>query len=550
MQSEIKIDFKQILILIVVSYVFLIMGNSFLSLTNPDEVFYSQTAREMIQQKSWMTPYLFGQPQFEKPVLFYWLLRIGFMVFGALPFVARFPAALFGIFGAIGVYLLVLYGFKDKKKAFACALVLISSGLYVGLARTVFIDLVFTVLILLSLTSFFIGYIRQELKARGIILFFLFAALAVLAKGPLGFTMLIMAVLAFLAIKKDLKFLLDKYFLWGLLIFILVSAPWYLFMIYKYGSSFNNEFFYNVHIRRFFEAEHPANDTWYFYPFSMIACMFPWSIYVVISFFYFTKQVLTNKRNPIYLFLACWITAVFVTFQFAHSKLVSYIFPLFPALAVISGDFFCNVVDYGKAKTISIVTWIMWVVLALFPAGLLFAANKYPEYITSKAPFYNFIILYSVVLLVMLFSVIKKKHWLNFYLISVQVPLLIFFVFFFHNNYENFVSSKNPCKFLMDNYKVEGRIICSKSFMRGVRFYTDKDVAMFSIGGSSLYSPHPVPVLDSEEHTRKFLGTQAVTFCVLSRSSVEDLKRIANGYNVEVLKVFGNEYVVRVARLK
>ncbi|MBI4706445.1 MAG: glycosyltransferase family 39 protein [Candidatus Omnitrophica bacterium] len=548
MQTGIKIDFKQIFLLIILSYIFLIMGNSILSLTNPDEVFYSQTAREMIQKKEWITPYLFGQPQFEKPVLFYWLLRIGFMIFGALPFVARFPAALFGIFGAIGVYLLVLYGYEDKKKAFACAVILISSGLYIGLARTVFIDLVFAVLILLSLVSFFVGYIRPVFKARGIILFFLFAALAVLAKGPLGFTMVLMAVLLFLAIKKDIKFLFNKYFLCGFFVFLLVSVPWYLLMIYKYGHNFSSEFFYNVHIRRFFEAEHPANDTWYFYPFSTIACMFPWSIFVVISFFYFFKRIIADKQNPIHLFLACWIAAVFVTFQFAHSKLVSYIFPLFPAVAVISGDFFCNVVSSGKTKPIKLISLIMWVVLALFPAGLLFAAGKYPEYIVSKTPFYNFIILYSLILIVMLVSIIKKKYWLNFYLIAIQVPLLIFFVFYFHNNYEDFISSKNPCRYLLDNYKVEGRIICSKSFMRGVRFYTDKDVAMLSIGGSSLYSPHPVPILDSEEHVRQFLGTQGVTYCVLSKSSVEDLKRIAIQYSVSVLKIFGNEYVVQVVK--
>jgi len=29
----------------------------------------------MIQHNTWMTPYLFGQPQFEKPIFLYWMLR-------------------------------------------------------------------------------------------------------------------------------------------------------------------------------------------------------------------------------------------------------------------------------------------------------------------------------------------------------------------------------------------------------------------------------------------------------------------------------------------
>lgn len=82
--------FKQILILIILSYFFFMLGNGMISLTGPDEVFYAQTAKEMIQHNSWMTPYLFNQPQFEKPIFLYWLLRIAFMLFGISSFAARF----------------------------------------------------------------------------------------------------------------------------------------------------------------------------------------------------------------------------------------------------------------------------------------------------------------------------------------------------------------------------------------------------------------------------------------------------------------------------
>ncbi len=67
------------------------------------------------------------------------------------------------------------------------ALILMSSGLYIGLARTVFTDMIFTVFILLSLVSFFLAYCRREKKMLGILLFFIFSGLAVLTKGPIGF---------------------------------------------------------------------------------------------------------------------------------------------------------------------------------------------------------------------------------------------------------------------------------------------------------------------------------------------------------------------------
>ncbi len=109
---------KNILILIFLAYLFFIFGNSLISLTNPDEVFYTLTAKEMVNHNTWMTPYLFEQPQFEKPILTYWLIRIGFLIFGFTNFAARFFPALFGLLGILALYALSLVLFKSEKKAF------------------------------------------------------------------------------------------------------------------------------------------------------------------------------------------------------------------------------------------------------------------------------------------------------------------------------------------------------------------------------------------------------------------------------------------------
>ena len=277
-----------------------------MSLTNPDEVFYAQTAREMGQHNSWLIPYLFGAPQFEKPVLLYWLLRAGFALFGSTSFAARFFPALFGCLGVIAVYLLAFMGFQNEKKAFISSLILLSSGLYIGLSRTVFTDLTFSIFILFSLLSFYWGYSRNDRKGAGVILFFAFSSLAVLTKGPLGFLVPALIVLVFLLLRKDLGFLLCGHSLWGLGIFIAAASPWYIFMISRYGASFTHEFFYNDHVRRFLAAEHPKNDTWYFYPSTMIGCMFPWSLFVLAGLVALFMG-LRKDRSAFRIFLLSWI---------------------------------------------------------------------------------------------------------------------------------------------------------------------------------------------------------------------------------------------------
>ena len=202
---------KHIIILVILGYFCFMLGNGIISLTIPDEVFYAQIAKEMIKLHSWMTPYMFGQPQFEKPILLYWLLKIAFMIFGLTSFAARFFPALFGMIGVLATYFLGVWGFKDQKKALISAIVLMTSGLYLGLARTVFTDLIFSVFILLSLLSFYRGYSSVKRKGGGVLLFFVFAALAVLSKGPLGVIIPLLTVIIFLLIKRDLKFLFNRY---------------------------------------------------------------------------------------------------------------------------------------------------------------------------------------------------------------------------------------------------------------------------------------------------------------------------------------------------
>jgi len=540
-------NFKTVLILIVLSFIFFFAGNNILSLTNPDEVFYSQTAKEMMQQKSWAVPYLFGQPQFEKPVLTYWLMRIGFQLFGVTNFSARFFPALFAAMGVIAVYLLALFGLKDRSKAMISALVLMSAAFYIGMARTVFTDMIFSVLVLFSFVSFFWGFTRKERKASGIVLFFVFSGLAVLTKGPLGFFIPMLAIILFLGFRKELNFLFCKYSIWGFLIFLLISAPWYVLMLKKFGSAFVREFFYNDHIRRIYEAEHEGNDRWYFYPASMVLGMFPWSIFVFLSFFSLAGRLIKKAAEPVYLFLACWILITFAVFQVAHSKLTSYILPLFPALAVITGSLICDLLNSRK-RLFFILLLISWFMISLLPIGLIISSMKYSQYIPSRAPIHNFIVFYAFFLGIALFLIYRRKLLMATYLLMFILPMVLFFALSAHKSYEDHVSSKGACDYLLKNHRVENTILCSKPFVRGVRFNTDKKVAVINVGGANFFSPHPIPYLDTLEKVEAFLKEERRTYCIISKSGLGDIERIARGkeFKIGVLKIVGNEYIVEV----
>ncbi|MFH1692391.1 MAG: phospholipid carrier-dependent glycosyltransferase [Candidatus Omnitrophota bacterium] len=539
---------KQVWILIALSYLFFIFGNSIVNLTNPDEVFYAQTAKEMVSHKTWMVPYLFDAPNFEKPIFTYWFLRIGYILFGVTNFGARFFCAFFAALGVIAVYFFSFLAFDDKKKAFLSALILMSSSLYLGLARTVFTDMIFTVLILFAFLSFFWGYVRSRRKTPAILLFFFFCGLATLTKGPLGFFMPLVAVLMFLALRRDLKYVFCLQVLWGFLLFSLTAVPWYWVIYKQFGQSFINEFFVNDHWRRVLEAEHLSNDHWYFYPLSMVACMFPWSIFVFLSFFHFVKKLKTKDVQPVYLYLLCWIAVVFIVFQAAHSKLVSYIFPLFPALAIIASDFMTDGKGI-KARKFFISSIFSWSVLMCFPIALIVSSIKYASYAPPKIFLYSFVVLYVAQLMLMLFFILKRRFWGQIYMLVLQIPLLFYFFLFSHGQAANYLSSKEACRYLTSHYDIHNAIICSKPFMRGVRFYTDKQVVSMNMGGDNYFSPHPTVFLSTEGKLLSFLKAQPLSYAVLKKSDFSDLKDILVKAQIkyELLKVVGDEYLIRIS---
>ena len=66
------------------------------AITDSDEAFYAESAREMVASGDWITPYYNYEPRFQKPVLYYWLTRPPICA-GPTEFGARLWAAMAGL---------------------------------------------------------------------------------------------------------------------------------------------------------------------------------------------------------------------------------------------------------------------------------------------------------------------------------------------------------------------------------------------------------------------------------------------------------------------
>lgn len=541
--------YKLAVILLILSSVLFLAGNNILGLTNDNEVFYAQSAKEMAQHNSWMTPYIFGQPQFEKPIFIYWLTRIGFIMFGITSFGARFFPAVFGILGVAGVYLFCLIGLKDRQRAFLSGIVLMSAGMYTGMAKTLFTDMVFSTLVSLALLSFFWAYTVESRKSAGLLLFFVFSALAVLTKGPLGLILTIAVVICFLFFKKDIKFIFCRPSIWGIIVFLLIAMPWYILMVKIYGNAFIHEFIYNVNARRLVVAQHGAHNRWYYYPFYIVSAMCPWSLFVLASLAYLPVY-LKKKENSFYLFLACWIGVIFFIFQMARSKVSNYILPLFPAIAVLVGVFIYDTLPQGRWLRPAFYALVGTLcVIFLMPAGIIIASIKQSAYLTDKMPVYLFAAVFFMLALIAAYFLARNKLLRCVYSFSLFVPIFLCIMPFVQNNFGAYMSSKEASEYLIDNYSVHNAILCSKVLVRGVKYYTDKDVVALDMPGSPLFSPHPIIFLNTEEQIADFLRKQGTTYCILKKAGFKAIERIAGaGFRRTVLKIMGDHYILKVEK--
>ncbi len=187
--------------------------------------------------------------------------------------------------------------------------------------------MVFTTLVAGAFFVFYLWYDRR--RSAYLHGFALLAALAILTKGPVALVMLLPAAVLFLLFQRDRAGL--RAFLvhpWWLVLFA-VAAPWYLYATLVHGRAFTWEFLVHDNWHRILRAEHPSLDHWYFYPGVIVVGMLPWT-----GLFAFLGAGFREHR-ALHVYLLTWIGSVYVVFALAHSKLPSYILPLFPALALL-----------------------------------------------------------------------------------------------------------------------------------------------------------------------------------------------------------------------
>ena len=143
-----------------------------------------------------------------------------------------------------------------------------------------------------------------------------------------------------------------------------VAAPWYTAVGLRTDGAWPQGFFLVHNVGRFAAPmEGHTGSPLIYYPAVILVGMFPWSMAAALIGAHGIRTVRTGGDAVGVRLLACWALAWVVPFSLAATKLPGYVWPAYPAFALLTGLFFA---DWVRVPAPTTDRWmrLAWVLLA------------------------------------------------------------------------------------------------------------------------------------------------------------------------------------------
>ncbi len=370
---------RDVLLLVVLLALFFGFELGSRALWHPDEGRYSEIPREMVESGDYVTPRLNGVKYFEKPVLFYWMQAGSIKLFGVNEWSLRLWPALLGLLGCLAVYAAgrKLYG---RRAGLIAAVVLATSPLYYLLARIITLDMAVSVLLSGALLGFLLGVREPPGRTRSLYLYAFYAlcALATLTKGLIGIVIPAMVIGAWIVLLWDWRLLRAIHLPTGLLLFLAIAAPWHV-LAAQANPEFAHFYFIHEHFQRYLTTTHGRYQPWWFFVPVLVLGVLPWIGLVFPALRTARPGWRARHEQREEIFLLLWIGLVFAFFSASGSKLIPYILPMLPPLALLLGRYLAPAEAAPKPKGLRGGFWLFLVATAALGAHLTVELARRPE---------------------------------------------------------------------------------------------------------------------------------------------------------------------------
>ena len=358
------------------------------ALSEPDEARYGEIAREMLVSGDWLTPHLNFVKYFEKPPLVYWATGLAFAGLGATEFAARLPSILSALLtlALTGWLARRLYGGATALLAVVCLAV---SPLFGVLAIVLTLDMALTAFMTLAMCCAWaavsaaaptlalprggggkrpagdalsaLSALPPPRRGRGgaqtwIRAAYAATALAMLVKGPVAAVLVGAAIFVFVLTHGGLRGLRPWLDWRAFALAAAIALPWFV-LVGARNPEFWHFFIVDQHINRYVSSREHGEPIWFFLPVLPLALV-PWGLVALFDPAALRDAWDPRTWTPGTRFCAIWAAVIVGFFSFSAGKLLTYVLPALPPLAVLCARLVLWSLARGRVAGLTRVGWL------------------------------------------------------------------------------------------------------------------------------------------------------------------------------------------------
>ena len=299
--------------------------------------------RRMVEHGDWLLPKRAsanGWAIASKPPLFHWLGAGISQLVAATPteWTVRLPSVVLATASVVLVGV-VARGALGAGAALTAMLVTASTFEWVRAASTARVDATLTAFMTIATLLFLRGLLAGGLSRVEALVAYAALACAALTKGPVGFALPGLVLVAALAWQRELTSLARYRPFIGAAVILVIVGGWYALAAGLGGGAFVQKHILKENVFRFIGAtklKSGHSHPFYYYLPTLAAGLLPWTPFVVAALIAAARNPVA-RRDPRVAFPLVWFVVVLVFYSAADAKRSVYLLALYPPAALLTG---------------------------------------------------------------------------------------------------------------------------------------------------------------------------------------------------------------------
>ncbi len=330
-------------LLILLGLVMFWPGQTTLPPVDRDEARFAQASRQMVETGDLVDIRLLDEARHKKPIGIYWMQAASAALLGEKADNPIWPYRLPSLIGALAAVLMtwviaraMLPGLLPPERvegaAFLAAAMMAGSVLLNVEARLAKTDAMLLVTVLIGQWGLWHAFARGPLNGWRALAFWLAQGAGILIKGPLTAMVCGLTALALIALRREVRWLGHLQPLWGAPLALAIAAAWLVPIMIITDGAFLQESLINDMLAKVPKGQegHGAPPGYHlgffwlaFWPMAFFAGLaIPW--------------VWQNRGAQPVVFALAWILPTWIAFELIATKLMHYVLPTYPAIAILT----------------------------------------------------------------------------------------------------------------------------------------------------------------------------------------------------------------------